>query len=154
MTGEEKLNEFISAIEEWKLCKNVVKIEENENVHNLLNMKYEELLNLSYDQCLAFSYELHAYAEYIESIKTKEDIILNWAESSIWYIISDVMSQYGGQYAKWQEKYYASIKENPLASQILIIKNYAESRVALLSGKSTRIQKMAEILTSLSRRKA
>lgn len=153
MTGEEKLNEFVSAIEEWKLCKNIVKIDENENVHRLLNMKHEDLSELSHDECLAFSYELHAYAEYLESIKVKEDIILNWADSSIWYIISDSINQYGGQYTKWQEKYYASIKENPLASQILIIKNYAESRVSLLNGKSIRVQKMAEILTSLSRRK-
>lgn len=153
MTGEERLNEFVSAIEKWKLCKNLVKVEENENVSRLLNMKYEELLQLSYDECLAFSYELHAYAEYIESVKAKEDIILNWAESSLWYIICDSMNQYGGQYAKWQEKYYSSIKENPLASQILVIKNFAESRVTMLNGKSTRVQKMAEILNSLSRRK-
>ena len=63
------------------------------------------------------------------------------------------MNQYGGQYTKWQEKYYSAIKENPLASEILKVKNHAESRVKLLNGKADRIQNMAQILNSLSKRR-
>ena len=50
-------------------------------------------------------------------------------------------------------KYYGAIKENPLASEILKVKNHAEARVSLLDGKAARVQKMADILNSLSRRR-
>ena len=43
--------------------------------------------------------------------------------------------------------------KNPLATEILKIKNHAEARVRTLEGKHDRIMKMAEILTSLARRK-
>ena len=113
----------------------------------------ETLRILTAEECLAYAYELHNYGEYLESVKAKEKIILEWADGSIWYIISTVLHNYGGQYAKWQEKYYGAIKENPLAADILKIKNHAESRVSLLDGKAARVQKMADILNSLSRRR-
>ena len=35
MSGEKRLSEFLSAIETWKACKNLVEIEENENVDQI-----------------------------------------------------------------------------------------------------------------------
>ena len=153
MSGEKRLSEFLSAIETWKACKNLVEIEENENVDQILNMNSDDIKTMTGEQCLSQAYELYAYGEYIESMKVKEKIVLDWADSSIWYIISTTMQNYGTQYTKWQEKYYSAIKENPLATDILIVKNHAEARVSLLSGKSDRIQKMAEILNNLARRR-
>jgi len=63
------------------------------------------------------------------------------------------MNQYGGQYSKWQEKYFSAVRENPLAAEILKIKNHAEARVRTLEGKNNRVIKMAEILTNMARRK-
>ena len=63
------------------------------------------------------------------------------------------MENYGGDYTKWQIKYYAAIAENPLASEILKVKNHASARVGALEGKSKRISKMAETLTNLARKK-
>ena len=74
-------------------------------------------------------------------------------ESSIWYIIADRMSQYGDKYTKWQEKYYSAVKENPLASEVFKIKNHAEARVKTLDGTVDRVQRMAEILNNLSKRR-
>jgi len=153
MSGEKRLSEFLSAIETWKACKNLVEIEENENVDQILNMNSDDIKTMTGEECLSQAYELYAYGEYIESVKVKEKIVLDWADSSIWYIISTTMQNYGTQYTKWQEKYYSAIKENPLATDILKVKNHAEARVSLLSGKSDRIQKMAEILNNLARRK-
>ena len=42
---------------------------------------------------------------------------------------------------------------DPLASEILKVKNHAEARVRTLEGKNSRIIKMAEILTNMARRK-
>jgi hypothetical protein len=116
-------------------------------------MKKDDLQMLTGEERLCYAYELHAYSEYIETVRAKENAILEWAESSIWYIISTVMQNYGTQYTKWQEKYYSAIKENPLAFDILKVKNHAEARVKFLNGKADRTQKMADILTNLSRRR-
>jgi len=162
MTGEERLNEFLEAVDEWVACKNIMsprgpmKNRDGEyrgNISKILGFTSDTLKILTAEECLSYAYELHNYGEYLESVKAKEKIVLEWAESSIWYIISTVLQNYGGQYAKWQEKYYSAVKENPLASEILKVKNHAEARVLLLDGKAARVQKMADILNSLSRRR-
>jgi len=45
------------------------------------------------------------------------------------------------------------VRENPLASQILKVKNHADARVKILNGKADRIQSMAQILNNLSKRR-
>jgi|TARA_Y100000401_G_C8325787_1_gene228177 hypothetical protein len=153
MSGEERLNEFINAVEDWKSSKSIATVKENEEIEIILNLKTEDIKSLSSEVQASYAYELYAYSEYIETQKAKESIILEWADSSIWYIISTVMNNYGSQYTKWQEKYYSAIRENPLASEILKVKNHAEARVKILSGKADRVQSMANILTNLSRRR-
>ena len=153
MSGEERLNEFINAVEDWKSSKSIATVKENEEIEIILNLKTEDIKSLSSEVQASYAYELYAYSEYIETQKARESIILEWADSSIWYIISTVMQNYGTQYTKWQEKYYSAIRENPLASEILKVKNHAEARVKILSGKADRIQSMASILTNLSRRR-
>ena len=153
MSGEERLNEFINAVEDWKSSKSIATVKENEEIEIILNLKTEDIKSLSSEVQASYAYELYAYSEYIETQKAKESIILEWADSSIWYIISTAMHNYGGQYSKWQERYFGAIRENPLASEILKIKNHAEARVEMLDGKAARVQKMADILNSLSRRR-
>ena len=153
MSGEQKLNEFMEAVEAWKSSKNIAPIKENEEIEIILNLKTQDIKSLSGEDRASYAYELYAYAEYIETQKVKESIVLEWADSSIWYIISQTINQYGDKYTKWQEKYYSAVRENPLASEILKIKNHAEARVKTLDGKADRIQSMAQILNSLSRRR-
>ncbi len=151
MSGKEKLEQFLLAIDEWIECKGLPKIEENESVSTVLNMRSDELRLLSPKECLFYAYELYAHAEYLESVRAKEKIVLEWSNSSLWYIISKSMESYGTNYTKWEQKYYSAIRENPLASEILKIKKHAESRVSIIDGKSNRVQKMADTLSNLSR---
>lgn len=151
MTGEEKLTEFLNAIDEWTSSKGVPEIQKNEDVEKILNLRSEDINALTSKECLAYAYELYAYSDYIESVKAKEKIILEWANSSIWYIISRSLDNYGTSYTKWQQKYYSAISENPLASSILKLKNHAEARVSSIDGKSAKIQKMADTLTNLAK---
>jgi hypothetical protein len=153
MSGEEKLNEFLEAVDDWLGCKHLAKVEAPDDVYEILNARSEDINTWSYEKCNTSAYRLYAYTEYIESELAKEKNILHWSDSSIWFIISPKLNQYGGQYSKWQEKYFAAVEENPLAKQILVIKNHAEARVRSLEGKSNRIIKMAETLNNLARRK-
>ena len=153
MNGQQKLEEFLQAVEDWKSSKYLVEVEPPEDAEKALNADFEVIKSWSAETCNMYAFKLYAYAEYIETAKAKEKNTLEWAESSVWFIIGSTMNQYGGQYSKWQEKYYSAIKENPLASEILKIKNHAEARVRTLEGKNNRIIKMAEILTNIARRK-
>jgi len=153
MTGEERLNEFMEAVENWTSSKSLPKIQENETISMILNMKSLSLDKLTREECLSCAYELYAHAEYIHSVKSKEEVILDWAESSLWFIISSSMNQYGDKYTKWQEKFFSAVKENPLATDILKIKNHAEARIKIINGKADRVQSMADILINLSKRR-
>ncbi len=153
MNGEQKLAEFLQALNDWTKSKYLVEVQPPQEVEEILNASSGEIKSWNGETCNIAAFKLYAYAEYIETQKVKEQNILEWSESSIWFIISGVLSQYGNQYTKWQEKYYGACRENPLASEILKIKNHAEARVRTLEGKHNRIMKMSEILTSLARRK-
>ena len=153
LNGQQKLEEFLQAVEDWKSSKYLVEVEPPEDVEKALNTDVETIKSWSAETSNIYAFKLYAYAEYIETVKAKEKNTLEWAESSIWFIIGSTMNQYGGQYSKWQEKYYSAIRENPLAAEILKIKNHAEARVRTLEGKNNRIIKMAEILTNMARRK-
>ena len=153
MTGEERLNEFIEAIDSWIESKYVHISKPRKEAPQALNFQKDTLRTLTTEECAFYAYELYAYAEYIETLRAKENAVLEWADSSIWYIISTVMNQYGTQHTKWQEKYYSAVRENPLASQILKVKNHADARVKILNGKADRIQSMAQILNNLSKRR-
>jgi len=153
MNGEEKYNLFIANVDNWIKNRGIAEIEINPDIETALNMRQSDLRALSHNQCLELAYELYAYSEYLDSILAKEQITLNWAEDSIWYIISDKMEQYGTKYTKWQEKYFRSIKENPLASEIIKVKNNAQARVRVLENKINTVKRLSEILTSLSKRK-
>jgi len=153
MSGEEKLAEFLQAIEDWRTSKYLVEVEPPQEITQILNASSGDMKQWNHEECNIAAFKLYAYAEYIETQNVKEKNILEWADSSIWFIIGGVMNQYGGQYAKWQEKYYGACRENPLASEILKIKGHAEARVRTLDGKHARIMKMADVLNNLARRK-
>lgn len=153
MSGQEKLNEFLESVDAWIVCKGLPTIKKNTYAEDILNMKSQELSILSSRECLMYAYELYAYGEYVESIKVKQKIVLDWANSSIWYIISQSLDSYGGSYTKWEQKYYSAVKENPLASEILKIKKHAEARLANVESMSSKIQRMADTLSNLSKTK-
>ena len=151
MSGEQKLDEFLQAIDNWIDCKGLPKIEQKEDIEAILNMRSNEISHLSAKECLAYAYELYAYSDYLESIKAKEKIVLDWADSSIWYIRSKLLDSYGNGYTKWEQKYYSAVKENPLASDILKIKKHAEARLSTVEGKSNKVLRMADTLSNLSK---
>ena len=153
MNGEEKFNLFVDNIDKWIASNAVVNISPNEDVIEALNMTRQEISNLTHAECLEISYELYAYSEYLNGLLSKQKIALQWADDSIWYIISDKLEQYGDKYTKWQEKYFRAIKENPLANEIVKIKNNASARVEMLQNKVESVKKLSDILYSLSKRK-
>lgn len=153
MTGEERYNKFVEDIDKWVKSVGIVEIRANEEVETLLEMNPSDLKNLTYDQLQIGAYNLTCYAEYLQNVITKQNIAVEWAEESIWYIIAGKLDNYGGKYAKWQEKYYGAIKENPLTTQLLKVKLNAESRIKTVEHHIDTVKKLSEILLNLARRK-
>lgn len=153
MSGEQKLSEFLGLIDVWIESKGLPKFEWNDEAEKILNMKHDDLKSLSSQECLEYAFELCSFSEYLLNEKHRDETILDWADSSLWYIISKEMNQYGDQYVKWQQKYYSAIRENPLAREILRIHQHAGARIKAIGTKCETIQKMAQLLNDLSRRK-
>jgi hypothetical protein len=149
----EYLKQFLDSIEKWENALNIPEVKHNEDIERILNLDEKHLKLISSKDCLIYSYQLIAYSDYIHTRISKEKSVLDWADSSIWFIIGGVLDQYGDKYTKWQIKYYSAIQENTLAKKILKVKNNAEARYNILEGKQKRAENMSNILKELSRRK-
>ena len=112
-----------------------------------------ELRSLDQQKALSFSFVLFSHAEYLQSLHNKEKTIVNFCTDSIWFIVADKMDNYGGQYAKWEVRYYSAIKENPMASELNRLKLSAEARVNRISGKIDSVKKMATVLHDIGKRR-
>lgn len=148
-----ELEKFVQTIEDWANSKFIAKVEPPKEIESVINAPFEEIQTWSQDTCYINAFRLYAYSEYLAGVKSKEKTVLDWAEGSIWFIISSKLDQYGDGYTKWEKKYYSAIKENPLATQILKVKNHASARVQSIDGKQERAIKMAEVLNNMARRK-
>jgi hypothetical protein len=153
MSGEERFKEFVENIDRWSKAIGIREVKISDDIEEALNLDGSRLDSLTYAQCHKYAYDLYSYSNHLESMLSAEKVKLQWADESIWYIIANKISQYGGQYAKWQEKYYNCVRENPLASEILKIKNNAQARVETLQAKVDNIKKLSDILLNLARRK-
>ena len=153
MTGEERYNKFVEDIEKWVKCVGLVEITPNEDVENLLQTDPKQCKKLSGEDLHLHAYNLTCYGQYLQNVIHKEKIAVEWADDSIWYIISGKLSNYGEKYSKWQEKYYGAVKENPLALQLLKVKKTAEARVKTIEHHVETVKKLANILENLARRR-
>lgn len=153
MNGEERYNKFVEDIDKWVKSVGIVEIRANEEVEELLQTNPSDLNRMTHDQLQIGAYNLICYAEYLQNVIAKQKIAVEWADESIWYVIADKLNNYGGKYAKWQEKYYNAIKENPLTSQLLKIKFNAESRIKTVEHSIETVKKLSDILLNLARRK-
>ena len=153
MSSEDKAREFLQKVDEWIESRNVDLVAKNDQVDYIINLPSGELNNIKREAALSYSFVLFAHSEYLQTLYNKEKAVVDFCENSIWYIISDKVNNYGGQYSKWQEKYYSAIKENPLAKVLNNLKLHSEARLSRLNNKSDITKKMADILYDLSKRR-
>ena len=153
LTNEQKANEFLQKVDDWIEDRNVDLTKANEEVDGIMALTVSELRSLDQQKALSFSFVLFSHAEYLQSLHNKEKTIVNFCTDSIWFIVADKMDNYGGQYAKWEVRYYSAIKENPMASELNRLKLSAEARVNRISGKIDSVKKMATVLHDIGKRR-
>ena len=150
---EDKSTEFVNVIEEWVSSKFLARVDPPKEIEAVINADFEEMQSWSQETCYINAFRLYAYSEYLAGVKAKEKIVFDWAEGAIWFIIGSTLDQYGDGFTKWEKKYYSAIKENPLATKILKVKNHAQARISSVDGKQERMIKMADTLNNMARRK-
>ena len=148
-----KANEFLQKINDWIDDRNADLVQKNEQAEYIINLPSGELNNMEPRAASSYSFVLFAHSEYLQTLYNKEKSVVDFCDSSIWFIVADKMNNYGGQYAKLQEKYFSAVKENPLASELNRLKLSAEARINRLSGKADITKKMANILQDIGRKK-
>ena len=153
LTNEQKVNEFLQKVDDWIEDRNIDLAEKNEEVAEIMSMKSDDIRSLSQEKALSFSFVLFSHAEYLQTLHNKEKTVVEFCSDSIWFIVADKMENYGGQYAKWEMRYYSAIKENPLAAELNRLKLTAEARINRLSGKIDAVKKMASVLHDIGKKR-
>ncbi len=153
LTNEQKVNEFLQKVDDWIEDRNIDLAEKNEEVAEIMSMKSDDIRSLSQEKALSFSFVLFSHAEYLQTLHNKEKTVVEFCSDSIWFIVADKMDNYGGQYAKWEMRYYSAIKENPLAAELNRLKLTAEARINRLSGKIDAVKKMASVLHDIGKKR-
>ncbi len=153
LTNEQKVNEFLQKVDDWIEDRNIDLAEKNEEVAEIMSMKSDDIRSLSQEKALSFSFVLFSHAEYLQTLHNKEKTVVEFSSDSIWFIVADKMDNYGGQYAKWEMRYYSAIKENPLAAELNRLKLTAEARINRLSGKIDAVKKMASVLHDIGKKR-
>tara|TARA_B100000700_G_scaffold319283_1_gene414155 strand:- start:59 stop:556 length:498 start_codon:yes stop_codon:yes gene_type:complete len=153
LTNEQKVNEFLQKVDDWIEDRNIDLAEKNEEVAEIMSMKSDDIRSLNQEKALSFSFVLFSHAEYLQTLHNKEKTVVEFCSDSIWFIVADKMDNYGGQYAKWEMRYYSAIKENPLAAELNRLKLTAEARINRLSGKIDAVKKMASVLHDIGKKR-
>ena len=153
LTNEQKVNEFLQKVDDWIEDRNIDLAEKNEEVAEIMSMKSDDIRSLNQEKALSFSFVLFSHAEYLQTLHNKEKTVVEFCSDSIWFIVADKMDNYGGQYAKWEMRYYSAIKETPLAAELNRLKLTAEARINRLSGKIDAVKKMASVLHDIGKKR-
>ena len=153
LTNEQKVTEFLSKVDDWIEDRNADLAKENEEVKPIMALSSDEVRSLSQEKALSYSFVLFAHAEYLQGVYNKEKTVVDFCDDSIWFMVGDKLQNYGGQYSKWQEKYYSAVKENPMATELNRLKIMSQARLNRLSGKVDNTKKMATLLQDLGKRR-
>lgn len=151
---EEALDVFFQRVDEWVVSANFIKSKVPvEDAEELLSLTLEEIGEMSTEEVLHSSYTLYGYIDSLQEVYNKEKGILEYCEDSIWRIITPVFNDYGDQYTKWDYKYNAAVRENPLANKINKLKVTTKARLTMMEHRIEHVKKRADILLDIARRR-
>lgn len=152
---EDKIQSFLDKIDKWIDNQDVLPVSFNKNeVIDILNLESSDLKRKSIDDLTLICFSLNSYLHHLQQLENREDCVFNFADSSIWYIISPILNTMPNDYSKGQKRNYnLAIGKNEFAKRLLELKNISESRLKILSNQIDIIDKKIEIITSLLKRK-
>jgi len=122
-------------------------------VDHILNKSPEELRSSNSEDLAIDCILLYKYIDGLQSLYNKEKSVLDFAESSILFISSKEIENYGDKYTKWELKYNAAVKQNPLALKLFKLALVSRARLTSVEKRIENIKKIADLINQISNSK-
>jgi hypothetical protein len=150
-----KINNFHKNIDEW-IHNNHIDIDSEKiadkiyEINKIVNMSHEELTKISSGECQISMFKLNQYLGHLKAKIAREKAAKAWAEQGIGYLITSTKHD---KYAKWEEKYYESVRSSQTGIKLQTLKTTSDARI--LAGEATisTIENAMKILENLGRQK-
>lgn len=126
---------------------------DKKKVEQILSKTSEDLKSSSHEDLTLDAIILYKYVDNLQSICNKERSILEFAESSILFICSEKIENYGDKYTKWELKYNGAVKENPLALKLFKLALVSKTRLASAEKRLDNVKKVADLINQISNSK-
>lgn len=151
-----KINNFHKNIDDWldatKINYGMQDLsEECHRVGVIMHFTEDDIKKLSFIDCQAASFTLNKYVAYLNTVLSREKAVKQWAEQGIWYIVT---GQKHNQYAKWEEKYHASIRNSKTGIKLQMLKTTAEFRILSVEAQIKGLEHAMKVLESIARSKS
>lgn len=147
------VDNFISKIDNW-INLNGFKIKQTidiEHVEDIIGIT--DFTEYKYEELVSMSYILVSYANHLQSANNTEQIMLNFCDSSISYIICDIEMEGDTKYLKSEEKHALKVKQSPLSIELNRLRNVCWARLTSISYKIEYVRKMADIILEIAKRR-
>lgn len=151
MTAEERLNNFLSKIDDYINNKLIKAKSVDAEIIAADELDISELRELSRDECFDKAYQLYQYADHVASERADNENVQRWCDLSLNSIFAQEMNSQ--LVARHEIKAAMVLKENELARKINEWKQHAEARLSKLSSREFNIRKKADILFEKGKRK-
>lgn len=148
----QKMDELDRILDEYEV-KHGIKDFKCEDIDPYLSLTRNELSKMSASDCGEVAFLIERTSLYIQKLINKETARINWAETSMEFLIADKLNNYGGQYATYQEKKNAAIKDNSVCCKYMNVKVNAQKVVDRMAYLPQRLNSLAKTLESLQQSK-
>jgi hypothetical protein len=122
-----------------------------DEVTTIIHMSREDLNKMSSVECQTAVYLLNQQAGYLKMKISREKAVKAWAEQGIGYLITGSKHD---KYAKWEEKYYESIRSSQTGIKLQTLKTTADARILAGGATIETIETAMRILENLARSKS
>lgn len=151
-----KINNFHKSIDEW-IHNNHADIDSQKlgdkiyEASKIIHMSREDMREMSSIECQTAVYLLNQQAGYLKMKTAREKAVKAWAEQGIGYLITGSKHD---KYAKWEEKYYESIRNSQTGIKLQMLKTTADARILAAEATIGTIENAMRILENLARSKS
>jgi hypothetical protein len=130
-----------------------ISLQTTDEAERFLNLSRADLGKMSSEECSQGAYMLARVAAHVQKQINVHIARINWAKSNIDFAIINNLSQYGGQYATYEQRRTSAIKDNEFAMAFQKMLVQAQLRVDRLSYLVKPILTMCDTLRNMSQEK-
>lgn len=151
-----KIANFHKNIDDW-VKNNHVDIDDEKTadkvyeVRRIIHLSREDISKMSSVECQTAVYLLNQYLGHLKAKIAKEKSVKAWAEQGIGYLVSGTKHD---KYAKWEEKYYESIRSSQTGIKLQTLKTTADARILSVGATIEMIENAMRVLENLARSKS